>query len=751
MAGNRESYEQYMNAGHNAAWDQNWQAAIKSYTAAIQEFQEDPDAHIHLGLALLKANRLEDALKVYKRAHQLAPDDPIPLEKSADVLERMGRLKEAAQQYVNVSDVYLSQRDLDKAIGNWERATQLTPGLVAIHAKLAQAYERIGDKHKAIRQYLTLASNFQRVNETAKAIKAVERALRLDKKNPQALNILRALKTGGKVILPDERETLPPKTQQEEKPAFDIFGSMDGQEERKEGDADPRGPMGEAMTEAMGILAGYVVESGVLDSSGTDALQAMEFQRQENYDGAISAYQSAEAGLRHPALKMNLGALLLIKERPEEAVKHLSEAILNPQLASGAYHALGQSYHKLGQHKKAFRNLIQSLQAVDTSLAVNDSEISELMAVYERIIGALEGSNDETLSAINQNFMGLLSGKDWKQRIPDSRRYLEEAMRDQGDKGLKDIIADPRGKEIAEATGRVDQYIRSGLFTLAMDEAHRAVERSPYNLPVHVRMAEIMMHEGRVRQAITKYNTVAKSYMVRGENERAASILSEVLEMAPLDVSVRQSLIDLLVEEQRWAEAVDQYIELAHTFHQLGNFKTAHETYTTAERIAKKENLSAEKMVQIKHQIADLFMVQLDYRNAKIKYEEIIELVPTDEKGLKALVDINFNQGNGVEAIKRLDQLLSAYAKKKDIKRMTQTLEELVKHYPNDTSLRSRLAAIYQQLGRKREAIEQLDALGELQLEAGEHGAARQTIKRIIALKPEHVEDYQKLLGQLGG
>src|SRR6185369_15605950 len=138
MPGDRAAYDQAMNAGHNAAWDKEWTAAIAAYGQAVQQFPNDAEAHIHLGLALLEVGRLDDALKVYTRAHQLSPADPIPLEKSADVLEKVGRLKEAAQQYVNVAEVYMQQRDLDKAVYNWDRATKLTPGLVQIHAKLAQ-------------------------------------------------------------------------------------------------------------------------------------------------------------------------------------------------------------------------------------------------------------------------------------------------------------------------------------------------------------------------------------------------------------------------------------------------------------------------------------------------------------------------------------------------------------------------------------------------------------------------------------
>ncbi|PJF25524.1 MAG: hypothetical protein CUN53_12365, partial [Phototrophicales bacterium] len=69
-----------MNAGHNAAWEQEWMVAVAAYGKAVQEFPNDPEAHIHLGLGLLELGRLEDALKVYTRANQLAPDDPVPLE-----------------------------------------------------------------------------------------------------------------------------------------------------------------------------------------------------------------------------------------------------------------------------------------------------------------------------------------------------------------------------------------------------------------------------------------------------------------------------------------------------------------------------------------------------------------------------------------------------------------------------------------------------------------------------------------------
>ncbi len=753
MPGNREAYENAMNAGHNAAWDLEWMSAVAAYGRAVQEFPEDPEAHIHLGLALLEMGRLEDALKVYNRAHHLAPNDPIPLEKSADVLERMGRLREAATQYINVSEVYLGQRDLDKAIGNWERATRLTPGLIPIHAKLAQAYERIGDKKKAIREYLTLAFNFKRVNDLEKAIKATQRALRLDKNNPQVLNTLRALETGGDILPPtDEATGVPARSASFDRDAK--TGKRATQSRTSlvigTGESDPLGPVGEAMTHALNLLATYIMEGNALDAA-SDALAAMEAHRQGDYDRAIQAYQKAEPRLRHPALKLNIGVLLMLRDRSAEATKPLMEVVGHPQLGAGALHALGQAAFKTGRQRDACRFLIQSLQTVDTNLTVDADEAAELTGTYRELLNALNSVNDEVLANINRRFIELLQGKDWKQRVADTRRQLSETMEEQGVKGVLDILAAERGDKLSEAVGAIDRYLRRGQLTLAMDEAHRAVEFSPSYLPIHTRMAEIMVREGRMRPAIQKYNVVAKAYLARGENDRAAAILTEVLQMAPLDVSIRESLIDLLETEEKWSEVLDQTVDLADTHHQLGNVDMSRETFQAAERLANRVGAPVDKTVRIKHRLADLEQARLDLRRAQKMYEEIITISPDDERAHRMLVDMNYRQGNQIEAIRRLDKLLSVYARNKQISRITQLLEELVVLYPNDMGLRSRLAQIYKQLGRTHDAIVQLDALGELQLEAGLHKEAANTIRQIVQLSPENVEDYRRLLGQLGG
>ncbi len=737
--------------GHSAAWDQEWDKAIAAYGRAVKEMPEDPAAHNSLGLALLQARRLEDALKVYTRAHQLAPDDPIPLEKSADVLERLGRLKEAAQQYINVAEVYLAQRDLEKAIGNWERATRLTAGLVHIHQRLALAYERTGQRKSAIREYLTLAFNFQRANRNDIAKQAVERALRLEPANSQALNTMQALKAGA-LISPDifidkEEEAAEPARAR----AFGIAPDEKAEGQRAVGEADPRGPIGEAIEAALAALAMHVFASGDLNEGGANAIQAIEYQRQDLTAEAVGAYErSIAAGMRHAGIYLNLGVLRLDLDEWKPAIQSLEVAAQDPELAAGAMHGLSMAYTAMNKPRVAARHLIQALRLVDIGLALSPEETTQLSAIYDRLTGSVDEADEHQLRSMNQRFLELLVGPSWKQRVAKTRRQLEEAITLQEPDSLISIAlyVDSR---ITEGLNLVDRYVREGMYTLAMDQAHFMLESAPDYLPIHWRIGQILLERNNIPAAMAKYNMVADTYRLRGDNERAAEILQEAIKIAPMDTALHHSLIELLEEEERWDDLLNQYIDLADAYYQLADLDAARGTYQSAIQLAQRVGTPEEQIVHIMHRLAEIDVNRLELRQAMRTYEQIRRMDSSDERARRALVDLNYRLNDPISAVRELDGLLRVYAKDHRAGQIIQVLEEQVMRYPNDMALRSRLAAVYRQTGNIPKSVEQLDALAELQLESGLHNDAIVTVRRIIALNPEHIQDYQRLLQQLSG
>ncbi len=234
-------------------------------------------------------------------------------------------------------------------------------------------------------------------------------------------------------------------------------------------------------------------------------------------------------------------------------------------------------------------------------------------------------------------------------------------------------------------------------------------------------------------------------------NMRGAEILQEALKIAPMDVGLHKSLIVLLEKSENWEAVLHQHIDLADTYYQLADYDEARSTYSGALQLAQRINVSKETIIQILHRIGDIDVSRLDLRQAMRTYEQIRKLEPEDERARRALVDLNYKLNDTVSAIRELDGLLRLYAKQRRANKIIQILDEHVTRYPNDMALRSRLAAVYQQTGMRDKSIGQLDHLAELQLQAGLHGDALVTIRRIIELNPPNVQDYYRLLKQLSG
>jgi tetratricopeptide (TPR) repeat protein len=109
MSGNVERYERAMNQGHNAAWDQMWDRAAQFYRQALAEIPNDPKAMTSLALALYETKQFAEALTCYQRAAEQSPEDPIPLEKVAELLERTGRADQAVEAFWSQRELYLEK------------------------------------------------------------------------------------------------------------------------------------------------------------------------------------------------------------------------------------------------------------------------------------------------------------------------------------------------------------------------------------------------------------------------------------------------------------------------------------------------------------------------------------------------------------------------------------------------------------------------------------------------------------------
>jgi tetratricopeptide (TPR) repeat protein len=209
-------------------------------------------------------------------------------------------------------------------------------------------------------------------------------------------------------------------------------------------------------------------------------------------------------------------------------------------------------------------------------------------------------------------------------------------------------------------------------------------------------------------------------------------------------------MIDLLVNQSEIEQAMEQYMSLADDYYQLAQIDKALEKYDEVLHLASRASNERTWKVQILHKIGDINMQRVDWRRATAAYEEIKALSPDDEQVRMYLFDLYQKQGQINKVMAELKELVEYYETKNQPQKALSLLKDAVQLRPQEMPLRALLARVYARQGMKGEAIAELDALGEMQLEAGLRDEAVQTVKQIIALKPANVKVYRQLLDHIG-
>jgi tetratricopeptide (TPR) repeat protein len=776
MAGNRSIFEQAMNRGHSAAWDQQWDKAIAYYRAALTEFPEDHAALSALGFVLFQSDRLEEALTVYQRAAVQAPGDPVAPEKCGEIFERLARINEAVQTYLAVADLHLRRRDVNKAIDLWNRVVRLAPDHLQARMLLIRALENTEQPRAAALEYVDIARIFQSLRDLEKAGQSLQRALQLDPQTPEVRAAFERFRRNQPIppvtrVAPGQRGTgMLNLAALEDEPPTDgratdgalseapdkAASPLDGARERAsaalaemlfEEDADTSKVSASVSVSALtrGLGSGRDAES-VRAQIVMYLGQALNSHTAGNLEAAASNFHAAlEAGFDHPLAHFMLGALLLELNRPPDAIDYLAAAQSHQAVRLGCLYGLGEAYRQTGQVRKSFEYFLEAVKQLDLSLIAPERQ-DRLIEAYETLAETFSRAPDSQVAQIIPGLKRFLSGDHWEENARRTRRQLD--AEDGHVTALADQVAIPAGDEVLDAMRRIDDYMKRQLYATAMEEALFALEISPTYLPIHIRMAEILVAENRPEIAAEKYKVIANTYEVRGEAARASRLLQQALKLNPMDIAARRQLINLLTSQGRTEEALQHYSELADMYYDLADLETARETYAEALKVAQQSG-NRQWSFNLLHRLGDIHMQRLAWRDALRVYEQVRQLMPDDEKARIALIDLHYRLNNPRLALSELDAYLKLMIGQRNLATPTVVLEELLNSYPDDPQLIARLARLYQDQGRKADAITRYDQLADIQLQQGQNDQAKETLRVILALGPDDPTLYRQLLDQL--
>ena len=772
MSGRQDLFQQAMNQGHSAAWDQMWDRAANFYRQALEEFPDHPQALTNLGLALYEMQSYEEALACYQRAAQASPGDPLPEEKVAQLFERLGNLEQASKASFKAAELYLKNRDVNKAIENWGRVTRLEPESLPAHTRLAMVFERMGEKQKAVHEYLAAASLLQSAGDLEKAVSAVNQAMKIlpnSKEVVEALALLRDFKQLPKPSRPrggtaplrmaQVRKLEAPK--QKDQPELTQDPILQARQRALTGladmlfeslDEEPKGQNPRLGLQS--IMRGASSRGRPLDRTKVvlHVGQVVDLQTRERFAEAIEELNRAmEAGLESGAAYFDLGYLNVQTGNPEAAIPHLQIAVKHPDFTLGARLLLGDLHYQKQQLKEASIEYLEALKAADSQV-VDKSRADDLRQLYEPLIEAHRQQADASAQErICDNVRELLLRPDWRDHLIRARQQLPSQEDGHTPIPLAEILTEANSGTVVESLNTIYELSQQGMLRSAMEEAFYALQHAPTYLPLHNYIGEILLKENRVQDACAKLMMVAHTYSARGEPQRAIDLYQHIIELSPMDMNARNHLIELLIEQDKDEAAIQQYLLLAEMYYSLADLEMARKTYTDALRFAQQSKVDRSWRVKILHHMADVDLQSLDWRQALRLFEQIRTLQPDDEKSRSNLIELNFRLGQETQALGELDNFIAFLNSTGQKEKIITFLQGLIQENPERMLVRRRLADAYRQVGRLQDAIKEYDTVGESLLERGDRLGAIQVVEAILSLNPPNRNEYQQLLVQLKG
>ena len=735
MPANKAVYQDAIKKGHNAAWDRQWNKAVAEYRRALAEFPNDVNVRLSLAHTLEESGQFETAMREYQRVSEEQPNDPVPLTHVAEMQVKMHRPGEAASTYLMIAEMYLNHRKLkDKAIEAWKKAAELEPERTDVHLRLAETYEQSAQRSLAANEYLAIATSYVKRGDKAKALNFAERALSIDPGSSAARTRVHELEQSEEPAA----EPAPSPVAQAQKEALSrlaetLLGGPTATKEAEEPHSPETRP-GLSQPEIDALIA-----------------RAVDAQMHHRVSEAIESYRRLLAsGNTRTEVKFNLGLLYFETMRYDDAVKFLSETIDDKNYGLATHFALGQCYRAQGKMDQAVEHFLRVTQIVDLG-SVQREQADDLISVYEELADSYAAKGDrERAEVFGSALEKFLTEKGWEDKVLQVRHHLESLRSEGGQVSLAEVVSVPGSDKVLEALALAQEYVRREKLWAASEECYRAIELAPNYMPGHVRLAEILVKQGQMDEARSKYETLAELSLARGDVARAEGFYRTVLKMTGDNVNDRSRLIDLLLQQGRTDDALEQYLILGEGHAREENYGKAADKFAEGIRIAARAHGNVPMAIALRHRLAEARAKQGDFKAALAAYQEIHQQSPDDERAQFYAVDLEFRLGQPARALHDLEELLQRYQTRGEPQKATAVLEALAQSYSNEAGLFDRLAQNYVAIGEKDKAITTLDTLGELYLSSGQKQAAAATIRQILSMDPPRASDYERLLEQIG-
>jgi tetratricopeptide (TPR) repeat protein len=482
-------------------------AAIEEYRKVVEADPNDLTTINTLGDLYVRAGRIQDAIRNFSRIadgyreggftlkaiamlKKISKLDPTNVEtamKLANLYSQQGLLVEARQQYLQVADAFARSGQAHKALEAYQKIADLDPSNTSVRMKLGEIYSREGMREQAHEAFITAGNELLRKDEFDQALTANLKAIAINPDSRQALTSIASIYT----------------QQGQAERAINLLCEAF---ERSPGDV-----------ELLTILGRTYLSAGWMDDAERTFLSLVELDRARYHYLLEVGRKFLQMENLDRAAEMIDGCLdILIAKREEDKAIDFLRRILDLDLNHlGALKRLAQIFLRIRED----HNLIATLNSV-VEAAMKKGDDGETIAALKELV-RLEP--DEPLHFERLQKFGVSDAS----FVDAPGMVAATGMLDYSSAAYDEafVIRQISEAEILAGHGKVDDAVSS---------LKEILIHAPENTQLRLKLKDIYLRAGRMKQAAEECLELALIHEARGEEARASDYKAEARQLNPL-------------------------------------------------------------------------------------------------------------------------------------------------------------------------------------------------------------------------
>ena len=322
-----------------------------------------------------------------------------------------------------------------------------------------------------------------------------------------------------------------------------------------------------------------------------------------------------------------------------------------------------------------------------------------------------------------------------------------------------------------------DAYASQGFTVKAIAMYKKICKLSP-SLESLLKLAELYTQQGLFNDARAQYLQVAEEFLRAGELENAVRIFQKILEMDPENSSMRIKLAEVYVRLGKKNDAWQIFTAAAESLRAKGQLNAADEVLqrmltldpgNTYALLMQGKNLlesgDAAGAVSMLQKVADLDSNPEGLRDLLKAYLLTGQLsdagaiagklltVHNDLAAISSFADALMQAGQYENALQVYDQHAERLLAENSSK-VLDALHTIIGHVRDNPDSLQKLLDLFHKAGENTHTSEVMELLAHASVQAGDLARSRDLYQKLAQLEPQnplHMQNYQQVVGQLGG